>query len=140
MINTGSGKWEKIAVISVALLVGLGVIYDQTTRTRMRQEQAQAHVVQLLTGIQSFATVYGSFPKGDNAAIMAALGGKNERLIIFFEAPAESFNDRGELVDGWGKPVRFDLSDPANPRIWSTGRNRRDDQGADGSDDIPSWK
>ena len=49
-------------------------------------------------------------------------------------------NAKGELTDPWGTPYRFDLSDPKSPRVWSCARNRKDDGGAQSSDDIVSWR
>lgn len=94
----------------------------------------------IVGAVNQYRTDYGSFPSGENAAIVAALRGKNPRGIIYFEPPTPWINPKGELIDPWKTPYCFDLSDPQNPRVWSCGKNRRDDGGAEGSDDIVSGR
>jgi hypothetical protein len=132
-------KWARIAVIVVALVVGAVLVYFQHIRTRTKRVQVKVQAVQLQAAVRAFVTEYGVAPKGDAAAIMAALRGGNERRIVFFEAPTQFLNAKGEFLDRWGERFRFDLRDDANPRIWSTGRNRRDEDGAVGTDDIATW-
>lgn len=69
-----------------------------------------------------------------------ALLGENPRKIVFFAGPEKNFTPHGEYLDPWGTPYRFDLSDPKAPRVWSCGPNRKDEGGAEGSDDIVSWR
>lgn len=93
-----------------------------------------------VAGVKQYRTEYGHFPFGGNAEIVAALRGKNPRGFTFFAIRPDSINTDGAFTDPWGTPYRLDLSNPENPRVWSCGKNRRDDGGAEGSDDIPSWR
>ena len=101
---------------------------------------ARAQSAQLIAALQRYAREYGAPPTGQAPQALRKLRGENPRRIAFFKATARAYDSQGELLDPWGTPYRFDLSDPQNPRVWSCGKNRRDDGGAEGSDDIPSWR
>jgi hypothetical protein len=66
--------------------------------------------------------------------------GANPRKIVFIEVRETRINTQGEFVDPWGTPYRIDVSKPDAPRVWSCGPNRKDENGADGSDDIVGWR
>lgn len=145
MLSTGR---ERILLWAVAIGIVVFVFWiliPEFTLTRRiirgRAERSQAHaaVTSMATAVKSYLTEYGFRPEGDNAQITATLRGDNPRKIVFFEAPVKSYNPSGELIDPWGTPCRFDLSGPET-RIWSCGRDRVDNGGAEGSDDIVSWR
>jgi hypothetical protein len=93
------------------------------------------------SSLKAYLTEYGEMPTGTNAEIMAKLMGRNPRKIVFCDLKGPNrLNKNGELIDLWGTPYRFDTSDPKNPRVWSCGPNRNDEGGAEGSDDIVSWR
>jgi len=93
----------------------------------------------LTDAVKKYRTEYGSFPTGSHVEIIRALRGDNPRRIVFYE-PHGEMSAAGERLDPLGTPYHFDLSDPENPKIYSLGKNKRDDGGAKGSDDICSWK
>jgi len=90
--------------------------------------------------LKAYFTEYSEGLTGTNAQVMTVLRGQNPRKIVFFDSAARDFNSQGEFIDPWGTPLRFDLSKPETPRVWSCGPNRKDDDGAEGSDDIASWR
>ena len=90
--------------------------------------------------MKSYFTEYNEALTGNNAQVMTVLRGENARKIVFFDAHPQDYNSQGELIDPWGTPYRFDLSKPDAPRVWSCGPNRKDEDGAEGSDDIVSWR
>jgi hypothetical protein len=90
--------------------------------------------------LKAYVAEYGTPPSGSAAEIMSALGGANERKIIFFDAPAKRYAASGELLDPWGSPFHIDASNPAFPWAYSFGKDRKDDGGDPGSDDIASWR
>ena len=96
--------------------------------------------MQLRAAMKHYHIEYGFGPTGPHSQITAALRGNNERKIIFFEAPANRFNDSGEFLDLWGSPFRIDASNPDQPWAYSFGKNRIDEGGAEGSDDVASWQ
>jgi hypothetical protein len=106
----------------------------------IKRGQAKSRLTQLTSSLAKYRTEYGSLPSGGNAEIIWALLGKNPRKIVFFEAQPDAFNSRNELTDPWGTPYCFDLANPETPRLWSCGRDRVDNRGAEGSDDVASWR
>ena len=121
-------------------IIGLFFLRVGTPKEHPRRAEARSFVDGLLTATNAYATEYGSPLSGTPAQILATLRGDNPRKIIFFDTLPRQINAQGELIDPWGTPYRFDLSDPQKPRIWSCGRNRKDEDGAEGSDDIVSWR
>ena len=71
---------------------------------------------------------------------MNTLRGDNPLKIVFFEAPSNRFNARGEYLDPWGTPFHIDASNPTFPWAYSFGKDTKDDGGVPESDDIPSWR
>jgi type II secretory pathway pseudopilin PulG len=134
-------RWAIIlGVIALAYLVIVPPRRSFMMEQRKRV-QAKATAGQLAAALQQYFAEYGSgFMVNTNAIVMGTLQGGNPRKIVFFETAPQWINAQGELIAPWGTPYSFDLSVPQNPRIWSCGKNRRDDSGAEGSDDIPSWR
>lgn len=106
----------------------------------VRKAETKTIEAGVLTALKAYATEYGYSLTGNPVQMFAALRGNNQRKIIFFEVRSDRFNAQGELIDPWDTPYRFDLSKPDAPRIWSCGPNRKDEGGAEGSDDIVSWR
>jgi hypothetical protein len=135
MSDTDS-KWKHITVIAIGLVVGGMLAGGFYVWAQIKQSATKAQAVGLQRAVQAYIVEYGIAPQGDAAAVTAALQGGNARHIAFFHAPPSQLNGKGEYLDRWGEPFRFDLSDSQNLRIWSPGRNHRDENGTDGSDDV----
>ncbi len=142
-------RWVVIlGVIGVIALAYLVIIPPQRAALvdRVNRAQAQAITGQLAAALKQYHVEYGrGLTVNTNAIVMGTLQGGNPRRVIFFDPAAvpKSFdflNAEGELVDPWGTPYSFDLSDPQNPRIWSSGKDRQNNGGEAGSDDIPNWR
>jgi hypothetical protein len=127
------------AYVCLTILMTL-VVKPFVIRPWEMKMKASRHVVSASAGAKEYLREYGAVPSGDNSRVFATLEGENPRKLVFFEAEPLDHNAKGELIDPWGTPYRFDLSDPTKPRFWSCGKDRRDDGGAEGSDDIPSWR
>jgi prepilin-type N-terminal cleavage/methylation domain-containing protein len=80
---------------------------------------------------------------------------QNPRRVPFLDLPHTHLNANGEYVDPWGQPYKymldFNLDDEVRIRftsgetnlkrtvcVWSTGRNKSDDDGAR-ADDLSTW-
>ena len=80
----------------------------------------------------------GEFPEGSQEAITQLAESSTdsqgrERPPYLEEVP----------FDAWGEPFYYEYDpnrDTTKPRIWSSGANRQDDGGSDGSDDITNWR
>lgn len=126
-----------VALVLVLLLVAW--VFGRNGRTGDKIH-AQLTEKAMVFAMKSYATEYDRPVSGSPKEILAALSGQNERKIVFFHPNAIQTNAEGELIDPWGTPFRFDLSKPDAPRVWSCGPNRKDEGGAEGSDDIVSWR
>jgi hypothetical protein len=125
-------------VLIIAALTPFAVrLGRQTARTA----QARQEVAKLKEAVSGYYRTFGETPGNPRAKILfSALSGLNAKGIIFFSAPYSRFNPEGELIDPWRHPYQLDVTDPYNPRIYSFGPNGRDEGGAQGSDDIVSWR
>jgi hypothetical protein len=136
-IGIGGSRIIGIAgLLFASTLVFLTVELSYVTQY-YRESLTRATADVLADSVKDYWTEYGSVPTGSHAEIIRALRGDNPRKIVFY-APHGVLNAAGERLDPLGNPYRFDLSDPNHPRIYSFGKNQRDDGGVVGSDDICS--
>ena len=138
----GSAVTWIIVAFNLLLLYGLlfPVVTDRPTPTTRRNAQARNDAAQLVTALKFYYTEFHQFPTGSHADILRALRGDNPLKIVFFEPSPKQVSPAGELLDPWGVPYHIDTSEVARPRVHSTGRDKHDDAGAKGSDDIRSWR
>lgn len=122
-------------LLTVASLFKLGA----TLKASARQATFNEDVDKLFSGLQQYKENLGSYPVGGNAQVVNALLGKNPRNIMILVNLKTRLNDKGEMLDAWGTPLRIYFSDQ-NVLIRSAGPNRRFDDSAsvDFDDDIRS--
>ena len=65
----------------------------------------------LILGIQQYREFVGSYPTGNNLAIAKALLGRTEKKVLILAVRKSDMNDKGEILDPWGTPLRFYFSD-----------------------------
>jgi type II secretory pathway pseudopilin PulG len=133
-----------LVTVAIILLLLLFVVFQSIwpggmNRTAMKRAEAKVAVTNLSAALQSYDTEYGSLPTGTNAEIMNALRGANPHKIAFFESRADRFDKIGAFLDPWGTPYHIDLSDPKVPKVHSSGKDKIDNGGESGFDDIASW-
>lgn len=109
-------------------------------RGNAKRMNAKNQVMNVVAALKYHHVEYGSWPAGNAAQTMKILRGWNERKVVFFEAPVTAFNERGELLDPWKMPYRFGTTDVGFAWAYSCGPNKLDESGAEGSDDIVSWR
>jgi len=95
-------------------------------------------VIQLVTAAKAYKEEYGEPPKGDSKSILRVLQNDNPRKIVFIELNPKDISKKGILVDPWGSPYAFDLSNATYPWAYSFGKNKIDEGGR--NDDVTSWK
>ena len=100
---------------------------------------AKNDVVSLSIALKAFHAEYGSYPSGDQPAIMKALSGDNVRKIRFIEIAARRLSSKGRYCDPWGNPYRIDTSRVGHLRVHSPGENGREELDDPRADDIRSW-
>lgn len=113
-----------IALVAVGVL---GVFLLATAWTPWRSDEKVAKfntdAENLILGMQQFREFTGSFPGGNNPAIARALLGRTEKRVLILAVRKSDMNDKGEILDPWGTPLRFYFSDN-EVLIRSAGRNK----------------
>jgi hypothetical protein len=77
----------------------------------------------LILGLQQYREFVGSYPTGNNITIAKALLGRNEKKVLILAVRKSDMNDKGEILDPWGMPLRFYFSDN-EVMIRSAGANK----------------
>jgi hypothetical protein len=123
---------RKIFVAVGIVTIAIGVLWAarawNTLRVNARTAQFNNDVEDLFTALQKFKERVGSYPTGGNLEVSKALQGSNSKnvIIIVGSAKKNNVNEKGEIVDPWGTPLRIYFSD-TGVLIRSAGPNRRFD-------------
>lgn len=112
-------------VLVVAGVVGVLWVAKAWTQRRLDEKVAKFNTDadNLILGIQQYREFVGSYPTGNNAAIAKALLGQTEKKVLILAVRKRDMNDKGEILDPWGTPVRFYFSDN-EVMVRSAGPNR----------------
>ncbi len=90
----------------------------------------------LILGLQQYKEFVGSYPTGNSAAIARALRGQTEKKVLILAVRHSDINDKGEILDPWGTPLRFYFSND-EVLIRSAGPNKAwEDTATPNSDDL----
>jgi len=90
----------------------------------------------LILGIQQYREFVGTYPTGNNAAIARALLGRTEKKVLILAVRKSDMNDKGEILDPWGTPLRFYFADN-EVMIRSAGPNKVwEDSALPNADDL----
>ena len=119
------------------ILIGIGVVTIivgivwasrawNTWQVNARTAKFNEDVENLFIGLQKYKEVVGSYPLGSNAEIAKALKGQNSKNVIILVGRKNELNEKGEIVDPWGVPLRIYFAD-TGVLIRSAGPNRRFD-------------
>ena len=65
----------------------------------------------LILGLQQYREFVGSYPTGNNVTIAKALLGRSEKKVLILAVRKSDMNDKGEILDPWGTPLRLYFSD-----------------------------
>lgn len=133
---------RKIFVFVGVIAIAVGVVWAarawNTLRVNARTAQFNNDVEDLFTALQKYKEKVGSYPNGGNIEVSKALQGNNGKnvIVIVGSARKNSLNEKGEIVDPWGTPLRIYFSD-TGVLIRSAGPNRRfDDSTVIDADDF----
>jgi hypothetical protein len=121
----------------VTAIVVTGYLFNavQVWRVNARADQFNQDVENLFTGLQQFKEHVGDYPRGSNAQVVKQLLGQNAKKLIILVGRRNDLNDKGEVVDPWGTPLRIYFSE-AGVLVRSAGPNRRFDDSSAESDDY----
>ncbi|HWC59017.1 MAG TPA: hypothetical protein VHC44_04915 [Verrucomicrobiae bacterium] len=133
---------RKIFIAVGIVTIAVGILWAgrawNTLRVNARTAQFNADVEDLFTALQKYKERVGSYPTGGNIEVSKALQGANSKnvIIIVGSARKNNVNEKGEIVDPWGTPLRIYFSD-TGVLIRSAGPNRRfDDSTVIDADDF----
>jgi hypothetical protein len=81
------------------------------------EQRARMEMVTITDAAYNYHDCYGSYPKGDNAAVIDQLTGNNPRKIVFLNKEKSHLNKLHELLDPKNAPymiistgTNFDIS------------------------------
>jgi hypothetical protein len=133
---------RKIFIAVGIITIAIGVLWAgrawNTLRVNARTAQFNNDVEDLFTALQKYKERVGSYPTGGNIEVSKALQGNNSKnvIIIVGSAKKSNLNEKGEIIDPWGTPLRIYFSD-TGVLIRSAGPNRRfDDSTVIDADDF----
>jgi hypothetical protein len=131
---------KRIGTIS-AVVVGVGCVLLVAKawtpwHTGDKFAKFNADAESLILGIQQYREFTGSYPTGNNAAIARSLLGRTEKKVLILAVRKSDMNDKGEILDPWGTPLRFYFSENS-VLIHSAGPNKVwEDSAVPGADDL----
>jgi hypothetical protein len=118
-----------LIVIGLVAVIG-GIVWASrawnTWQVNARTAKFNEDVENLFVGLQKFKETVGAYPVGGNADIAKAMKGNNAKNVIILVGRKNELNEKGEIVDPWGTPLRIYFSDNG-VLIRSAGPNRRFD-------------
>ncbi len=115
-----------LILASVAVVVGavwLGLTLSRWMAARPVRA-FHAEVDNLFEAFHKYKEHMGQYPQGSNPDIAKALTGNNPKKVIILAVKKEHINDKGEIVDPWGTPLKIYVGDN-EVLIRSAGPNRR---------------
>lgn len=134
-----------MGVLVVVIVVALLLPTASTGPMPSKVLTAKNDVVMVANGLKAYRERYGEYPGGTQAEVVEALRGRNARKIVFMEVEGKGLNGAGEMVDPWGVVLRIDTTSAAaretgKARVYSTGKDKVDQGGREGTDDVVSWR
>jgi len=133
---------RKLFIAVGVVAIAIGTVWAahawNTLRVNARTAQFNNDVEDLFTALQKYKERVGSYPTGGNIEVSKALQGNNSKnvIIIVGSAKKSNLNEKGEIIDPWGTPLRIYFSD-TGILIRSAGPNRRfDDSTVIDADDF----
>lgn len=130
---------KALAIIVIVLGVG-GVLWVAGAWTLRRSDpkilKFNMDADNLILGLQQYREFVGSYPTGNNVTIAKALLGRSEKKVLILAVRKSDMNDKGEILDPWGTPLRFYFSDN-EVMIRSAGPNKVwEDSNVQTADDL----
>ncbi len=131
----------KKAIVIAAIVLGVGgVLWVAKAWTPHRADSKilkfNLDADNLILGLQQYREFVGTYPTGNNLAIAKALLGRSDKKVLILAVRKSDMNDKGEILDPWGTPLRFYFSDN-EVMIRSAGPNKVwEDSNVSTADDL----
>jgi hypothetical protein len=124
------GGMKKILTAIGVVTIAVGIVWGNrawtTWQVNARTAKFNEDVENLFIGLQKYKEIVGAYPLGSNSEVAKALKGNNPKNVIILVGRKNELNEKGEIVDPWGTPLRIYFSD-LGVLIRSAGPNRRFD-------------
>ncbi|HOC55882.1 MAG TPA: hypothetical protein PKI20_09700 [Verrucomicrobiota bacterium] len=123
------------------VVLGVGCVLWVATAWALRSPEAKtakfnADADSLILGLQQYREFVGSYPTGNNVSISKALLGQTDKRVLILAVRKSDMNEKGEILDPWGTPMRFLFSDN-EVMVRSAGPNRLwEDSAVPTADDL----
>ena len=106
----------KKALVIIAVVLGVGGVLCLATGWTLRRTDPKIlkfnlDADNLILGLQQYREFVGTYPTGNNVTIAKALLGRSEKKVLILAVRKSDMNDKGEILDSWGTPLRFYFSD-----------------------------
>jgi hypothetical protein len=131
----------KKAITIALILIGVAGVFWVAkgwtfSRADAKVTKFNADCDSLILGLQQYREFVGTYPTGNNIAIVKALLGQTEKKILIVAVRRTDLNDKGEIVDPWRTPLMFYFAHN-EVMIRSAGPNRVwEDSSAPTADDL----
>ncbi len=106
---------KAIALTLIVLCVGgvLWVAKGWTPKQRVDPKIGKfyADADALILGLQQYREFVGTYPTGNNLQVAKALLGRTDKKVLILAIRKSDMNDKGEILDPWGTPLRLYFSD-----------------------------
>ncbi len=107
---------KKIIAIVLILAGAGGILWAAKNWSQRQLDQKvirfNAEAESLILSLQQYREFVGNYPTGNNASITKDLLGQGEKKVVILTARRHSeLNEKGEIVDPWGTPLQFYVSD-----------------------------
>jgi hypothetical protein len=98
-----------LVISLIALVAAGGWAFTSWTsyQANIKSAQFNEDIDNLFDALQRYKDKVGSYPVGNNAAIVQALLGNNPKNLIILVGRKKDLNSKGEIVDPWGTPIRI---------------------------------
>jgi type II secretory pathway pseudopilin PulG len=93
----------------IALVAAGGWAFTSWTsyQANLKAAQFNEDIDNLFDALQRYKEKVGSYPVGNNAAIVQSLLGNNPKNLIILVGRKKDLNSKGEIIDPWGTPLRI---------------------------------
>jgi hypothetical protein len=105
---------KRLLTVALVLVGVTGVLWMAEGWTLHRPDpklvKFNADADTLILGLQQYKEFVGAYPTGNNAAIARAMLGQTEKKVLILAVRRADLNDKGEILDPWGTPLKFYFS------------------------------
>jgi hypothetical protein len=117
--------WSLAGVGLLGIIVGLGWPQMSCSPQPAEVSESRSIMAQLQIACQQYRTEYGAFPStAENYRMAEILKSENPRKILFIEFNPRTINANGEIIDGWGTPLRISYLSDDDLLIVSAGKDK----------------